>query len=160
MKRTLAATTALLLLLGLAGCRDPAPAMETYHNEKYGFSLSMEKEFMELFVVMEDLDSEYLGDVAFCYSETGTSIGQGGPPDADPIEAPYILEGIFFSIFAEPAGGGPPDSRAQLLASNEQYSFYFLKDDGASIPETMLRERFYQYEDKIDQIPATFSLDK
>ena len=145
---------AVIFLLGLVGCeRQTNDALEEYHNEDYGFSISVDKELMEYIEieksVVEDTQEARLD---FYYVE------EGADPSSDKY-GPYLIWGRFFTIFIEPVGTTPQNSSAQFLGDNEQYSFYFKSIDTPIVDEAV-RERYEQYVKKVNLIPSTFSIDK
>lgn len=155
MGTVFAVIIAFVCLLGLSGCGNQTnDSLETYHNEDYGFSLSVDKELMEYIQVEKkvvDGTQEVMLD--FYYYDEGTHLSSDG------VELPYTTWGIFFTIFVEPVGTAPQDNRLQFMGSNEQYSFYF----GilyTPFKDAAVRELYEQYEEKISQIPSTFSIDK
>lgn len=141
----------LPLLVGLAGCGNPTnDSLITYHNEDYGFSILVDKELMEYI----EVEKEISGDTTALYF---TYVKEEREPDTN--ESPFLTWGRFFTILVEPTGAEPQGNHFQLLGSNEQYSFYFGTLD-TPIQSSIVRERYEQYKEKINQIPSTFSIDK
>lgn len=151
----LALIMAFFGLLSLSGCGNPTnDSLETYHNTDYGFSLSVDKELMKYIQVEEkvtDDTQEVMLD--FYYYDEGTRLSSDG------IELPYTTWGVFFTIFVEPVGTTPQDNHLQLMGSNEQYSFYF-GTLYTPFENAAVNEVYEKYEEKIIQIPSTFSIDK
>lgn len=155
IKTVFAVIIAFACLLGLSGCGNQTnDSLETYHNEDYGFSISVDKELMEYIQIQEkatDGTQEVVLD--FIYYDEGTHYGSNGE------EYAYINWGVFFEIYVEPVGTKPQVERFQLMGSNEQYSFYF---GNQYIPykDLTVQAIYEQYEEKVNQIPSTFSIDK
>lgn len=142
------------LLLVLAGCGEQKNnTLETYHDEDYGFSISVDKELME-YIEIEKEVMEGSKEVAlhFVYVKE--------EQDPDTNEVSFLTWGRFFTILIVPVGAEPQDSRYQMMGSNQQYSFYFATMDDTPIISTIVHERYKQYEEMINKVPSTFSVDK